>query len=143
MPHRIYRDAVLTTSGCVEWRGATNKGYGVMWFGKPNQYPHRIACEIANGSAPEGLNHALHKCNNRLCINGEHLYWGNNQDNARDRMAAGTARGHARPSHCINGHEYTEENTYHESRGIACKICRRNAVRRYRAQASANASARL
>jgi hypothetical protein len=34
-------------------------------------------------------------------------------------------------THCINGHEYTEENTYHSPKdGRVCKICRREADKR-------------
>lgn len=44
------------------------------------------------------------------------------------------SRGHVNASktHCKNGHEYTEENTYHKkSGGRECRICQKAANRRY------------
>ena len=41
------------------------------------------------------------------------------------------ARVKARVTHCVQGHEYTEDNTYIDTRGARqCRICRREAVRR-------------
>lgn len=38
----------------------------------------------------------------------------------------------AATTHCVNGHEYTPENTYTRSEGWrACRACNREAVRRY------------
>ncbi|MFJ6010182.1 HNH endonuclease [Streptomyces halstedii] len=123
---------------CLEWQGATARGYGQMKIGgKEGSYVrvHRIACEARNGPPTESKSHALHSCNNKLCVNPWHLYWGDNADNQRDRQLAGTARG-GRPwvTHCPQGHEYNEENTYLTTKGRHCKECRREAVRRYRSK---------
>lgn len=51
---------------------------------------HRVECEKAHG-APEAGQHALHSCDNKRCINPEHLSWGSPQKNTvecRDRQAA-------------------------------------------------------
>ena len=56
---------------------------------------HRAAWEIANGPVPEGLV-VRHKCDNRPCINLDHLELGTSKDNAMDRVTRGrsnTARG--------------------------------------------------
>ena len=45
---------------------------------------HRWIWEQENGPIPEGL-FVLHKCDNRDCINLNHLYVGTHQDNMLDR----------------------------------------------------------
>lgn len=131
-------------SGCLEWTGWKRKGYGHLKVSGRGVAAHRIACERAHGPAPEGKPHALHHCDNRACVEGAHLYWGNDVDNARDRSERGLAHGgRYKATHCVNGHPFDEENTYWEPRGWgrACKTCRRAAVRRMRAKRMAASAA--
>ena|SRR5690606_8026987 len=61
------------------------------------------------------------------------------KENTRDMVEGGRATGgRAGATHCVNGHEFTEENTYWEPRGWgrACKKCRREAGRRPGARTS-------
>jgi hypothetical protein len=53
---------------------------------------HRIAWENARGPIPKGL-HVLHQCDNRRCVNVEHLWLGTAADNARDRERKNRTRG--------------------------------------------------
>lgn len=71
-------------SDCIEWTGARFKtGYGmVSGRGKPRR-AHRVAYEEAYGPIPDGL-FVLHSCDNRICINPEHLHLGTNADNMRE-----------------------------------------------------------
>ena len=125
--------------GCLIWQGGKSKGYGQVGHEGRRYLAHRIACEMEHGPAPEGKAHALHICNRPACVRPDHLYWGDNTDNARDRKKAGTATGgRVYATACVNGHEFTFENTYLEPRGRACKECRREAVRRYRRKAAAS-----
>ena len=69
---------------CWEWKACTVGGYGAFWDGSSFKRAHRISYEISNGSIP--LNKLiLHKCDNRLCINPNHLYCGTYSDNVLDR----------------------------------------------------------
>lgn len=146
----------LDEAQCWPWRGWTTKGYGhfdIKRDGQKTRYAaHRIACEVANGPAPEGKPNALHKCHNPQCCNPSHLYWGDQKDNARDCVESGrhVPGGRAGVEVCINGHEYTPENTYWEPKGMpcrpetngrGCRECRREAVRRYRARKRAEVAA--
>jgi len=67
-------------SGCWLWIGAVNnKGYGVL---NRCEYPLRGAVVCA-----------LHKCDNPACVNPQHLWVGSKQDNTRDMVSKGRARG--------------------------------------------------
>jgi hypothetical protein len=59
----------------------------------------RIVCLVYHGQPPYDKPLALHSCGNKRCINHEHLYWGDDKDNSRDRSNHGT---HFKPSGELN-----------------------------------------
>lgn len=95
-----------TESGCWEWTARTHKGYGQMGGGsKRGDYikpAHRISWEIHFGPIPDGL-WVLHKCDNRKCVNPDHLFLGTVLDNTRDMDSKGRgARGIKHPITKLN-----------------------------------------
>lgn len=70
-------------SGCHEWQSTLSRGgYGKFWFQGSQVPAHRMAYKLFVGGI-EGK-FVLHKCDNRRCVNTEHLFLGNCQDNISD-----------------------------------------------------------
>lgn len=80
---------VEKTEACWNWTGAkTSLGYGAVGHRGKVCYTHRIAYELWKGSIPKGLV-VRHMCNNRKCVNPDHLEVGTMKDNVADMYAAG------------------------------------------------------
>jgi hypothetical protein len=73
---RWWLDTNSRTEGdCRVWkRPTTGRASGMRINGILVRAP-RIALQLATGKSGDGL-HACHSCNNRTCIKGEHLFWG-------------------------------------------------------------------
>lgn len=93
---------------CRVWTSRTNKyGYGVLTIGsrtdntrKVGYQAHKAAYETYNGDIPEGML-VRHTCDNRPCINHNHLIIGTPTDNSQDRLMRGDGYKLIKtPEHC-------------------------------------------
>lgn len=76
-------------SGCWEWTAARHpSGYGAYRLPGKNEYAHRASFRLFRGEIPEGV-WVCHTCDNRWCVNPDHLWLGSAADNNRDRQAKG------------------------------------------------------
>ena len=117
----------VSTDTCIEWdRTIGNRGYGLL----RGELIHRVVYAEAHGAIPPGLL-ICHKCDNRPCINIDHLFLGTHADNLHDAMEKkrwiSPMTGYRRIV-CFSGrHEMTPENTYtHKNarRGRPTRRCR-------------------
>lgn len=86
------RSRLNELTGCLEWQGAVDKdGYGFLEIAKKGYRAHRISYELHIGPIPNGFN-VCHKCDNRRCINANHLFIGTQKDNMQDCSKKGRLR---------------------------------------------------
>ncbi len=114
---------------CVLWdKSLSSTGYGNAWRNGKPLGAHRYTWEQQRGPIPDGL-YVLHHCDNRACVNIDHLYVGTQSDNIRDAVRRGRHKsgpGSEPRSHCYHGHEFTVDNTYIRPDGWkSCRTCRR------------------
>jgi hypothetical protein len=85
---------VNKTEGCWEWTGSTNsRGYGLIRAPRrgPLLFAHRYSAMLVHGMLSR-KELVLHHCDNRKCINPEHLYIGTPQQNMDDMHSRGRWR---------------------------------------------------
>jgi hypothetical protein len=82
-----------TIAGCMEWQGTfINSGYGYLGSRQTDvRLAHRAAWFFVHGRIPSGM-HVMHKCDNKRCVNVEHLQLGTRKDNMQDSSLKGRAK---------------------------------------------------
>jgi hypothetical protein len=83
---------------CWPWQGSRYpNGYGRLGHGSARYLSAtHLALEIAGLPRPNAEACALHHCDNPICQNPLHLYWGTRLDNANDREKRGRVSKEAR-----------------------------------------------
>ena len=80
-----------TDYACWVWTGAHNsQGYGELWVGPGRRMvaAHRLSYRLHKGEFPNEVL-VLHSCDNRRCVNPNHLFLGSYKDNTQDMMTKG------------------------------------------------------
>lgn len=76
-------------SGCIEWQGTKNRGgYGKFYFRGKQDVAHRVSYKLFIEPISKGM-WVLHRCDNRKCVNVDHLFLGNCKDNILDMDTKG------------------------------------------------------
>ena len=79
----------LCDSGCWEWTGPFfSTGYPQFWMDGTNRKGNRVSWLLFRGAIPESLM-VLHSCDNKKCVNPEHLHLGDHAQNMRESSERG------------------------------------------------------
>jgi len=116
---------------CWQWAKNPNGRYGQFSVGKQKGLlAHRVSYELHHGEIPAGLT-VDHLCRNTRCVNPAHLEAVTNRVNTL--RSTNPAAVNAAKTHCDNGHELNETNTYLAKTGSReCRACCRDKMRRRR-----------
>lgn len=134
---RLLSKAVINwETGCWEWTATKDRyGYGRICIQYKYTGAHRVAYELIEGPIPEGLD-LDHLCLNKGCINPAHLEPVTRRENTR-RASLSISSINSAKTHCVNGHEFTPDNTLIRRGARDCRACNRSRAFRNRARARA------
>ncbi len=140
---KVNKDGPLPTwapflGPCWLWTGGhIGGGYGQFNPGsridnsRRKAVAHRYAYELLVGPVPDGLE-LDHLCRVRPCCNPAHLEPVTHAENIARGLTVPAAN--LIKTECPAGHPYDEVNTYVHQGRRACKECRREHARRYKAR---------
>lgn len=119
---------VRTATACWRWKASffIKGGYGLFRFDGRAQYAHRVAWVLyRNDPLPPFKHGGLqcdHLCRNRWCVNPFHLELVSSRENTH--RGKGQAALNALKTHCLQGHPFSETNTYRWNNIRSCRICK-------------------
>lgn len=134
---RLLEKVAIGEDGCWRTTGSvTGKGYARFRFDGRSGHGHRFAYLALVGPIPDGLE-LDHVCRVRHCVNPAHLEPVTHLENLKRRKPS-EEWARSQPTHCVNDHEYTRDNTYNRPNGKRdCRICKNAEKARYRARKAA------
>ena len=69
---------------CWHWRGKKRNHYPRMYWSGSSTTVHRVTFELFYGIPPQDKPYILHSCDNKSCVNPNHLRCGTSRHNAID-----------------------------------------------------------
>ena len=125
----------VAANDCWEWTGAKSRGYGQLTHQGKHTTAHRFVFGMFREPIKDGA-WVLHHCDNRSCVNPDHLYQGSPADNRQDMLKRGRwSHKWASRIACSVGHLYGTANFRIARDGSrVCRTCQREAMRKYRAK---------
>lgn len=113
--------------GCWIWTGAIFEDSGYGQYSRVEPLAHRASYKLYVGPIPDDLT-VEHKCRVKLCMRPDHFELITLGENAR------RGNRYTDATHCVNGHEFTEKNTYIQPGNgqRVCRRCKAERAKRYR-----------
>lgn len=129
---RMLANSARTESGCLVYQGFIRaNGYAANGYQGKTVIVHRKVFEITKGVTLGRWELVCHTCDVRNCIEVSHLWLGTNKQNLHDARAKGRLP-KMQQTACINGHDFTPENTAIDKMGWRkCRRCQQIRMRIY------------
>lgn len=104
---------------CWNWTAGLRgkSGYGAFKYKGKVLDAHRLSYKLHKGEIPEGLL-VCHTCDNRRCVNPDHLWLGSYRDNWMDAVTKGRA------SNPMNQDKIKHPSISAYRKGCRCNECR-------------------
>lgn len=121
-------EKVDKTTNCWKWKAALRgkSGYGAFKLNGKVMDAHRVSYVLHKGEIPENM-FVCHTCDDRLCVNPEHLFLGTAKQNWQDAVD----KGRIKP--LVGVAKHPSKGSY--ARGCRCEECKAintEMVRKYR-----------
>jgi len=114
---QVLKNYTVDSNGCHIYQGEIDSGtgYGRAQINYMRFHVHRLSASHYLGlNLADKSQYACHKCSNRACINPDHLYIGDNQENQLDAVN----------NLCKNGHDLRTYGYIPTDGRRRCRLCK-------------------